>query len=110
MNHPTEEFARLKGMHERAVLLKEGSRPIALLSNFVFVVENRTETMDLLLVPFEHSGYITRLFFERKINGRGRNWTRHRVVDRNWWAPSWNNVSANLPWPAMLCEHLRAIA
>ena len=110
MNDRAEEFSRLKAMHETAVLLKEGSEPVALLPAFAFTAAGRAETMDLLLVPFKHSGYITRLFFERKINARGNNWKRHRVVDRNWWAPSWNHVPANLQWPAMLCEHLRAVA
>ena len=109
MNDPAEELARLKAMHETAALLKEGSQTVVLLAAFAFTAAGRVETMDLLLVPFEHSGYITRLFFEHKINGRGNNWTRHRVVDRNWWAPSWNHVPADLPWPAMLCEHLRAV-
>ena len=110
MNDLAENFARLKAMHDGAVLLKEGGNPLALLPAFTFAVEGRSETMDLLLVPFQHSGYVTRLFFERKVPSRGSNWTSHRVLDRNWWAPSWNNVPATMAWPAMLCAHLRAVA
>ena len=110
MSDSADEFARLKAMHEIAVLLKEGGKPVALLPNFTFTAGGRAETMDLLLVPFKHSAYTTRLFFERKIDDRGSNWSQHRVVDRNWWAPSWNNVPATLSWPAMLCAHLRAVA
>lgn len=110
MSDSVDEFARLKAMHEIAVLLGEGGKPVALLPAFTFTAGGRAETMDLLLVPFGHSGYTTRLFFERKIDSRGNNWSQHRVVDRNWWAPSWNNVPATLPWPAMLCAHLRAVA
>lgn len=110
MSDPEAEFARLKAMHETAALLKEGGRPVALLPAFTFTAAGRAETMDLLLVPFEHSGYITRLFFERRIEGRGNNWNPHRVVDRNWWSPSWNHVPATLQWPAMLCAHLRGVA
>ena len=110
MNDQDKELARLKAMHETAVLMKESGKPVALLPAFTFTTAGRVETMDLLLVPFKHSGYDTRLFFEHMINGRGNNWTHHRVVDRNWWAPSWNNVPAILPWPAMLCDHLRAVA
>ena len=110
MSDPVEEFARLKAMHEIAVLLKEGGKPVALLPAFTFTAAGRTETMDLLLLPFQHSGYVTRLFFERKIDCRGSNWSLHRVVDRNWWVPSWNDVPVTLPWPAMLCAHLRAVA
>ena len=110
MNDPAEEFAQLKAMHEIAVFLKEGSKPVALLPAFTFAAAGRAETMDLLLVPFEHSGYTTRLFFERKIDDRGSNWKRHRVADCNWWALSWNHVPATLPWTAILCAHLRAVA
>ena len=110
MSHPAAEFARLKAMHEATALLQEGGRPVALLPGFTFSAAGRAETMDLLLVPFEHSGYITRLFFERRIEGRGDNWNPHRVVDRNWWAPSWNHVPTALPCPSMLCAHLRAVA
>lgn len=110
MSDPAESFTRVKAMHEPAVLLHEGGKPVVLLPAFSFVAAGRTETMDLLLVPFKHSGYITRLFFERKVEGSGNNWSAHRVVDRNWWAPSWNNVPASIPWPSMLCAHLRAVA
>lgn len=110
MSDPVEEFAHLKAMNENAVLLREGGKPVVLLPHFGFTGAGRGDAMDLLLVPFEHSGYTTRLFFERKIDGRGRNWNQHRVVDRNWWAPSWNNVPASASWPEILCAHLRAVA
>ena len=110
MSNPVQAFARLKAVHESAVLLKEGGRPVALLRSFRFTAAGSGETMDLLLVPFKHSGYTTRLFFERKIDGCGSNWSPHRVVDRNWWAPSWNEVPASLPWPEMLHAHMRAVA
>ena len=110
MNGPQQEFERLRALHERAVLLKEGGKPVALLPAFGFFSGGREVRMDLLLVPFDHSGYVTRLFFEKKIEGRGSNWNQHRVVDRNWWAPSWNDVPANLPWTEMLCNHLRAVS
>jgi hypothetical protein len=106
----TKEFVNLKAMHPAAVLLKEGGQPAALLPAFGFIAAGQAIRMDLLLVPFAHSGYITRLFFERKIEGRGSNWKDHRVVERNWWAPSWNHVPASLPWTQMLSAHLRAVA
>ena len=108
MSDTDEKFAHLKAMHKRAVLLKEGGKPVVLLPAFSFTAVGRCETMDLLLVPFEHSGYTTRLFFERKIDDRGCNWRQHRVVDHNWWTPSWNDVPASSPWPEMLCAHLTA--
>lgn len=110
MSDASAEFAKLKALHDAAVLLAEGGNPVALLPAFGFKAAGSDIKMNLLLVPFHHSGYVTRLFFERKIEGRGQNWTQHRVIDRQWWAPSWNHVQPSLPWPAMLCAHLRAVA
>jgi hypothetical protein len=105
-----KEFANLKAMHFEAALLKEGGQRVALLPAFRFTAGDQSIVMDLLLVPFAHSGYVTRLFFERKIEGRAGNWNQHRVVERNWWAPSWNHVPPTLPWTKMLSAHLRAVA
>jgi hypothetical protein len=110
VSEAAKEFADLKAMHAAAVLLKEGGQPVALLPTFSFTAGDQPYRMDLLLVPFAHSGYITRLFFERKIEGRASNWNQHRVIERNWWAPSWNHVPASMRWTQMLSAHLRAVA
>jgi len=104
------EFANLKDLHAGAVLHQEGGKPVVLLPAFSFVAGGKGETMDLLLHPSAHSGYVTRLFFERKIEGRGAHWKQHRLLERTWWAPSWKNVQPDQPWTSMLCEHLRAVA
>jgi hypothetical protein len=109
LSEAMKEFAGLQAMHTSAVLLKEGGQPVALLPAFGFVAGGKSEKMDLLLVPFLHTGYTTRLFFARVIAGRGSNWKEHRVIERNWWAPSWNNVPAAMRWTQMLLAHLRAV-
>ncbi|WIW50460.1 hypothetical protein ML401_35680 (plasmid) [Bradyrhizobium sp. 62B] len=109
MTEPANQFVGLKAMHNSAVLLSEGGQPVVLLPGFGFTAGGQAQTMDLLLVPFEHSGYVTRLFFARQITGRGSNWKELRVIERNWWAPSWNHVPATLPWTKMLLAHLRAV-
>ena len=106
----SDEFAGIKAMHPEAILLKEGGQAVALLPAFGFMAGDVAHQMDLLLVPFAHSGYVTRLFFERQIQGRASNWKQHRVVERNWWAPSWNHVPAAMSWTKMLSAHLRAVA
>jgi hypothetical protein len=105
-----KELDGLRAMHAAAVLLKEGGQPVVLLPGFRFTAADQAQIMDLLLVPFAHSGYVTRLFFQRVIAGRGANWKSHRVVEREWWAPSWNHVPATLRWTQMLSAHLRAVA
>lgn len=103
-------YIALKAIHENSRLLQEGGQPVVLLEGFSFRTGDRTETMDVLLYPREHSGYPTRLFFARQISGKGANWGQHHVVGQSWWALSWNYVQASTPWPAMLCAHLRAVA
>lgn len=110
MSDPHAGMAALRAVHGDCVLLKEGGVTVVLLQRFSFRAADRDEQMDLLLHPAPHSGYTTRLFFERQIPGRGANWNQHRVAEREWWAPSWQNVQATLGWPAMLCAHLRAVA
>ena len=104
-------FDAVRALHADCRLLKEGGIPVVLLSGVAFRAGGADVRMDLLLYPAGHSGYKTRLFFERSLEGRGKsqNWNRHRVVDREWWAPSWQDVPDTLPWPAMLCAHLRAV-
>lgn len=109
VNEPAKQFAGLSAMHDSAVLLSEGGQPVVLMPGFGFTAGGQAQTMDLLLVPFAHSGYVTRLFFARQIAGRGANWKEHRIAERNWWAPSWNNVPATMPWTKMLLAHLRAV-
>jgi hypothetical protein len=104
------ELNALRQICPGAAILKEGGKPVVLLPDAKFESAGQPQKMTLLLVPFEHTGYSTRLFFQRKIEGRGANWNQHRVVDQQWWTPSWNNVPASLPWPAILLAHLRAVA
>lgn len=109
MSDPEAEYRKLKALHDSTAMLKEGGNPVVLLPKFSFRSAGAELVMDLLLVPFQHSGYITRLFFERQVAGKGQNWTQHRIIERQWWAPSWKDVKPTLPWPAMLCAHLRAV-
>jgi len=109
MSDAAAEFKKLKAMHDGAELLKEGGAPVVLLPNFAFRAGGKNLVMTLLLHPSQHSGYVTRLFFERNPDVAG-NWTTHRVLDRDWWAKSWKDVSPLLPWTAILCAHLRAVA
>jgi len=102
-------FAALKALHGASVLLKEGGQPVVLLPGLSFRGACANVTMDVLLHPSAHSGYVTRLFFQRQIAERGQNWTSHRVIEREWWAPSWNEVQPTLAWPSMLCAHLAAV-
>lgn len=107
-----EELAAIQALHPSASLHKESDAPVVLLPDFRFRSSLGREKMNLLLYPSPHSGYATRLFFERKLEGAGRsqNWTIHTVLGHSWWAPSWKDVAAGQPWTSMLFAHLRAVA
>lgn len=110
MSSEAPGFDALRNLHADCALLKEGGVSVALLQGFGFRAGDVEQRMDLLLYPAPHSGYMTRLFFERQVLGKGANWNRFRIAEREWWAPSWQSVPATMPWPAMLCAHLRAVA
>ncbi|MDA9545305.1 hypothetical protein ACM43_12790 [Bradyrhizobium sp. CCBAU 45321] len=76
MTDAPANFAGLQAMHREAVLLKEGGQPVALLPSFGFMAADIAYRMDLLLVPFAHSGYDTRLFFETRSKGAAPTGTR----------------------------------
>lgn len=106
------EFAAIQAMHPSATLHTENKMSVVLLPDFKFRAGTKTVQMALLLHPSTHSGYVTRLFFEQKLEGAGQsnNWTIHTVLSRTWWAPSWQNVVPEQPWTSMLGAHLRAVA
>lgn len=112
MTDAAAEFATMQAMHPAASLHTEGGNPVVYLPDFKFRSGAKSVQMALLLHPSAHSGYVTRLFFQQKLEGAGqsRNWTEHTVLGRKWWAPSWKDVGVEQPWISMLGAHLRAVA
>lgn len=112
MSEAAIEFAALQALHPSASLHTENSVSVAYLPDFKFRAGGKGVQMALLLYPGSHSGYVTRLFFERSLPGAGpsNNWAQHTVLGRTWWAPSWKDVTPDQPWTSMLCAHLRAVA
>ena len=104
-----QEFAALQALHPAAALHSEGDKPVVFLPGVKFRSAGNHLQMDLLLHPSAHSGYVTRLFFESRIDGVAQNWTEHTVLGRKWWAPSWKDVVPEQPWTSMLMAHLRAV-
>jgi len=70
---------------------------------------NDTQTVDALLCPAKHSGYTTRLFLEKPIQKRGKNWSVHSILGRTWHTWSWNNVPENLSLMQILSAHMRPL-
>lgn len=103
------ELDTLKSMCPGAAIWSEGGQAAAYLPSFRFQTGEGERTMDLLLVPFAHSGYSTRLFFKEVPLQGGVHWTQHTVCGQAWWTRSWNGVLATLPWLQILGAHLRSV-
>lgn len=102
-------FAPLKARFPGAELLQEGGLFGAFIPKLSIETSSGAVVADVLLYPNHHSGYQSRLFVERQLEGpQARNWTPHAVAGRAWWACSWQGVDSNLPWLEVLANHLRA--
>lgn len=108
MSH-AEEFENITKYWPSAQLRSEGGNPVVYLPGFHFESGGASVTMDLLLYPHSHGGYVTRLFFRKSLT-QGPNWGTHVVCGETWWAPSWKDVHANQSWTSMLANHLKAVA
>jgi hypothetical protein len=104
-----EEFENIRQCWLNAKLLSEGGNLVVYLPDFQFKSGGVSVTMDLLLHPHTHGGYVTRLFFRKSLT-QGPNWSTHVVCGETWWAPSWKDVHANQSWTSMLANHLKAVA
>jgi hypothetical protein len=105
------EFAKIIALHSDAILEHEGGKPVVLLPRFTFRAGGKNHTVDLLLHPLAQQGeYHSRLYFKEKIEGTSANWQQQNALGSPWWVYSWKGVPSSMPWPNMLCEHLRAIA
>ena len=103
--NPSEELARLKRINPKAEMWNVGG-PLVFLPRQTVRHAGQDTTVDALLAPRAHSGYSTRLFFDRPFPGRGQNWSVHQIGGRAWHAMSFNNVPDSLPWTSILATHL----
>jgi len=105
----TALFEPLKVLFPGAELLQEGGLFGAFIPKLAIETPCGVVTADVLLYPNSHSGYQSRLFVERQLDGsKAQNWTSHSVVGRAWWACSWQGIDPHLPWLDILANHLRA--
>lgn len=66
-------------------------------------------TRRAILFPYPENGYSTRLFLDQAVDiGKPVNWQERSVRGAQWWARSWNFVSADMPWLQILLGHMRA--
>jgi hypothetical protein len=104
-----ELLAELTAICDGAKEMAEGGYTLVYLPGLKIRTGDYAFSQDALLCLQARDGYPTRLFLSQQIQGRGNNWTTHRIVDRTWYTWSWNNVSSDLRPAQVLAEHLRAL-
>ncbi len=111
---PEDETTELKCHCEELSQYEEASITYLLLKKLLLPVGCLPATCDALLVPNGRDGYLSRLFFEQRIqpaSPRVLNWNAQgiRVIERNWQAFSWQVTRANLRLPELLVAHLKGL-
>jgi hypothetical protein len=108
MRNPEAELKALSSYWADAELVGEGERRFALLPNFKVVADGKTKVVSALLQPWPN-GYTTRLYFSERFTTKGANWDVYNILGRSWYACSWNNVPADLPWVEIIACHLQPL-
>lgn len=104
-----DKFNALKKFFSFAEALTEAGQVVVHLPGLKVETPAGLVELNALLVPFEHTGYRTRLFTDKQISApNAKNWSAHTVCGKSWWVCSWNDVAADLPWIDILANHLRA--
>lgn len=103
------EIGTLTSMCPEAAVMTDAGIDYVYLPKLKVKSANTFHTIDALLCPAKHGGYMTRLFLSEKISGRGNNWSVHSILGRTWHTWSWNNVPDTLSPAQILSAHMRAL-
>lgn len=109
MEFPIDQIEELKRIYPNTQLAQEGGFTFFLLLDLELPEGCVPSKVDALLCPMPRDGYISRLFFSSKINGRlNRNWNGNaRILDQTWFAISWK-ISPEQRLIQMIRSHLDA--
>ena len=114
MSAPEEQIELLRDICPGAQLFDEAGGKVAYLPGFEWPHLGVEHKMDLLLIPFPHTGYDNRVFFAEQLppgpSAPQPQWTSRTAIGRNWMAPSVRGISNDRSWPEMLAGFLRVIA
>ena len=105
---PAEQMKELQSICSGAQEMSEGGLQYIFLPALRLPDGSNPQQVDGLLCLQLREGYPTRLFISQQVVGKGNNWNSFRILDRTWFACSWNNVSSTLRGAQILAEHLRA--
>lgn len=102
------KFEELRRVYPTAQKVQEGQRLLAFLPGLMVSTSAGPRKVNALLYPYDHNGYQTRLFFSEQLPSHA-NFSAFNVCGATWYAPSWQGISASLPWSEIVANHLRAI-
>jgi hypothetical protein len=105
---PPEQMEELRAICPDAREMSEAGLAYVFLPGLRLPDGSNPPQADSLLCLESREGYPTRLFVSQQVAGRGNNWNSFRILDKTWFACSWNNVSSALRPTQILAEHLRA--
>jgi hypothetical protein len=110
MEFPEDQLKELETICPGATPYGEGGIPYIFLPKLNLPDGCSPSQVDALLCPSTHHGYKSRLFVAEKISSpQSRNWsTVTRIMERTWYAISWNYDETNLRLAQMLALQLRA--
>lgn len=104
-----DAFTAVKEALPDAEYWEEGGLPYVFIPRLCFESGGKKLSMPAVLCPAARDSYPTRLFLEKQVAAKGQNWKAHVIRGHSWWAFSWNEVPASLPWLQILANHLRAM-
>src|SRR5256885_775313 len=105
---PSEQMEEFRDICPEAREMSEGGQTYAYLPGLRLPEGGNPAQVDGLLSLQGREGYPTRLFVSQRVVGKGNNWNSFSILDKTWFACSWNNVSPALRPAQILVEHLRA--
>lgn len=110
MQFPDEQVEEVKGICPGVQLYEEASIAYFFLPDLSTPDGCSPAQIDGLLCPSAHHGYKSRLFFgQRMTSPQPRNWnTEARIMERTWYAISWDIPETNLRLAQILALHLGA--
>ena len=108
MNSPAGVLQELQLLCTGATVMHESGLEYVYLPKLKLPADCMPPVADGLLCLQARDGYPTRLFLSVQVQNKGNNWKSHQILDRTWYACSWNYVSAEMRPAQILAEHLRA--
>ena len=110
MIFPDDQIAELKSIAPDLSYAEEGGYPYFYISGLKMPEGCVPDIVDALLCPYAKDGYTSSFYLSSQISGcPQRNWNRMnvRILDRNWFAISWQQVQGKRL-VEMLLSHLNA--